>query len=223
MGIQVGLKGGRFKLNRDLAGYHTSNRAEFDIPDFDPPVKLSFPRQAPDLRFPGALVSLEKVSFAYPERKTPTLVDIDLIIHPGSRVGLAGLNGAGKSTLVSLIMGQLTPSKGTITRHSRAQFGCFSQQSVEELTSSGARNPGVTALSHLMEVGGSDMMEKEARQLLSSLGLQGPVQSDVPLVLLSGGQKVRLALAKLLRPPPQLLILGMYMYSRCRYPCQMLT
>jgi ATP-binding cassette subfamily F protein 3 len=215
MGIQVGLKGGRFKLNRDLGGYHTNMRADIEIPDFDPPVKMGFPRQPPDLRFPGSLVSLEKVSFSYPgRRKVPILTDIDLTIHPGARVGLAGLNGSGKTTLVSLIMGSgddvvggLTPTKGTITRHSRAKFGRFSQQSVEELTTTAAQDPKLTAMSHLMEVSGDEMTEKEARQILGSLGLQGQPASEVPLGLLSGGQKVRVALAKLLWPPPQLLIL----------------
>ena len=215
MGMEVSLKGGRFKLNRDLAGYHLTNRAEIEIPDFDPPVKMGFPRQPPDLRFPGSLVSLEKVSFSYPgRRKVPILTDIDLTIHPGARVGLAGLNGSGKTTLVSLVMGSgddatggLTPTKGTITRHSRAKFGRFSQQSVEELTAMAGQNPRLTAMSHLMEVGGDEMTEKDARQILGSLGLQGQTVSDVPLALLSGGQKVRVALAKLLWPPPQLLIL----------------
>ncbi|OAL54758.1 P-loop containing nucleoside triphosphate hydrolase protein [Pyrenochaeta sp. DS3sAY3a] len=213
MGVQVGLKGGRFKLNRDLAGYHTSNRAEFEIPDFDPPVKLSFPRQPPDLRFPGALVNMENVSFAYPGRKrTPVLVDIDLTIHPGTRVGLAGLNGSGKTTLVSLIMGLdddggLTSTSGTITRHARVKIGRFSQQSVEEITSIASSNSQLTALRHLIEASGSAMEEKDARQILGSLGLHGQTVSDVPLGLLSGGQKVRVALAKVLWPPPQLLIL----------------
>jgi ATP-binding cassette subfamily F protein 3 len=215
MGIQVGLKGGRFKLNRDLGGYHTNMRADIEIPDFDPPVKMGFPRQPPDLRFPGSLVSLEKVSFSYPgRRKVPILTDIDLTIHPGARVGLAGLNGSGKTTLVSLIMGSgddvvggLTPTKGTVTRHSRAKFGRFSQQSVEELTTTAAQDPKLTAMSYLMEVSGDEMTEKEARQILGSLGLQGQPASEVPLGLLSGGQKVRVALAKLLWPPPQLLIL----------------
>jgi ATP-binding cassette subfamily F protein 3 len=215
MGMQVGLKGGRFKLNRDLSGYHTGRRAEIEVPDFDPPVKMGFPRQPPDLRFPGSLVSLEKVSFSYPGRKRVSiLTDIDLTIHPGARVGLAGLNGSGKTTLVSLIMGSgdnvtggLTPTKGSIIRHSRAKFGRFSQQSVEEVTEIAVQNPKLTAMSHLMEIYGNEMTEKEARQILGSLGLQGQPASDVPLGLLSGGQKVRVALAKLLWPPPQLLIL----------------
>jgi ATP-binding cassette subfamily F protein 3 len=213
MGMQVGLKGGRFKLNRDLGGYHLSNRAEIEVPDFDPPAQLTFPKQPPDLRFPGALVSMEKVSFAYPGRKkTPILSDIDLTIHPGARVGLAGLNGSGKTTLVSLIMGAgdsrgLLPSSGTISRHARVRIGRFSQQSVEDISAMASSQPQLTALRHIMEAAGSDMQEKEARGLLGGLGLHGPTVSDVPLVLLSGGQKVRVALAELLWPPPQLLIL----------------
>jgi ATPase subunit of ABC transporter with duplicated ATPase domains len=58
-----------------------------------------------------------------------------------------------------------------------------------------------------MDMDGAEMEEKEARQMLGGLGLHGQTASDVPLVLLSGGQKVRVALAKLLVPPPQLLIL----------------
>lgn len=207
-GVEVGLKGGRFKLNRDLGGYHTTARAEIEIPDFEPPVKLSFSKQPPDLRFPGALVSMEKVTFAYPgKKKIPTLNEVSLTIHPMSRTGLAGLNGSGKTTLVSLIAGSLIPTTGTITRHARAMFGRFSQQSVEEITAIAVTDSKLTALRHIMDMNGATMEEKDARQLLGSLGLHGQTVSDVPLALLSGGQKVRVALAKLLWPPPQLLIL----------------
>ncbi|KAF1925147.1 ABC transporter ATP-binding protein uup-1 [Didymella exigua CBS 183.55] len=228
-GVEVGLKGGRFKLNRDLGGYHTTARAEIEIPDFDPPVKLSFPRQPPELRFPGALVSMEKVVFAYPGReKAPTLTDVSLTIHAGTRTGLAGLNGSGKTTLVSLIAGSLVPTSGTIARHARVKIGRFSQHSVEEMTAMASSDAKLTALRHVMqaegrgmqaegggmqaegggmEAEGGGMEEKEARQMLGSLGLHGQTVSEVPLVLLSGGQKVRVALAKLLWPPPQLLIL----------------
>jgi ATP-binding cassette subfamily F protein 3 len=213
MGMQVNAKGGRFKLNRDFGGYYYNNRAEIEIPDFDPPVNLSFPKQPPDLRFPGALVNLEKVSFAYAGRKkTPVLSDIDLTIHAGSRIGLAGLNGSGKTTLVSLVMGAgdregLVPSSGTITRHARTRIGRFSQQAIEEITATASRDAQLTALRHLMETANSKMEEKDARHLLGGLGLHGHTVSDVPLALLSGGQKVRVALARLLWPPPQLLIL----------------
>ncbi|EMD88680.1 hypothetical protein COCC4DRAFT_50322 [Bipolaris maydis ATCC 48331] len=212
MGMQVSAKGGRFKLNRDLAGYHTSCRGEIEIPDFDAPIELSFPCQPPDLPFPGALVNLDKVSFAYPtSRKAPILRDVSLTIHAGARVGLAGLNGSGKTTLVSLIMGSngdgLVPTSGSITRHARARVGRFSQQSVEEITAIASADPQLTALGHVMNSVGDDVQEKDVRGVLGGLGLHGHTVSDVPLVLLSGGQKVRVALAKLLWPPPHLLIL----------------
>ena len=220
-GMEVSAKGGRFKLNRDLPGYHTSNRGEIEVPKMDPQIKMMLPMSPPDLRFPGALVSLEKVSFAYPGSKTYSLYEVDLVIHPGERVGLAGLNGSGKSTLVKLAVGQpqagaspsagsLNPSKGKVDRHSRARIGCFSQHSVEALEAKGASNPELTALRELDEsakASGVSASEQEARTLLSGVGLVGRIASDVPVAALSGGQKVRLALARLMHNPPHLLVL----------------
>jgi ATPase subunit of ABC transporter with duplicated ATPase domains len=78
---------------------------------------------------------------------------------------------------------------------------------VEDISAIASSNSQLTALRHIMDVGGPEMQDKDARGLLGGLGLHGQTVSDVPLVLLSGGQKVRVALAKLLWPPPQLLIL----------------
>ncbi|KAF2713971.1 P-loop containing nucleoside triphosphate hydrolase protein [Pleomassaria siparia CBS 279.74] len=163
MGVQVGRNGGKFKLN--------------------PPRPLS------------ALFGITGkgvVSLSGPKECPLTLKDIDLTIHPATRMGIVGLNGFGKTTLVSLIMGSgddvvggLSPTMGIVTRHSRAKFGHFSQQSVEELNAIAIQKPKLTAMSHVMEVCGGAMLEKDARQLLGAVR----------------------ALAKLLWPPPQLLIL----------------
>jgi ATP-binding cassette subfamily F protein 3 len=224
MGMQVNANGGRFKLNRDRGGYHLTSRSDIEVPDFDPPVKIKIPNEPADLRFPGSLVSLENVSFAYPagkgKRGPEILKDITLTIHPGERVGLCGLNGSGKTTLVSIVTGAgegapaagLAPIKGTVTRHARARFARFSQQAVEELEAFGAANREVSALRHLMDVAGAELPEKEARTVLGSLGLQGQVASDVPIFSLSGGQKVRLALAKVVWNPPHLLVLDEVTY-----------
>ena len=214
-GMEVSAKGGRFKLNRDLPGYHLTNRDEIDIPDFDPPVRFSVPTKPSDLRFPGALLSTEKVSYAYPKRKqSPVLQDVDLTIHLGERVGICGRNGSGKTTLVSLAMAgadgstsSMKPTSGAITKHTRAKFGLYSQQSGEELNTIAAEKPELTALSHLMECAERELEEKDARAILGNVGLTGRTASDVPIAVLSGGQKVRLAVAKLLWNPPHLLIL----------------
>ena len=196
-GLEVGLRGGRFKLNRDLAGYHLTNRDAIEMPTFDPPSRISIPSSPPALRFPGALVSLKGVSFSY--TKQTIIRDIDLVIHPGERIGVAGLNGAGKSTLVSLVVGEdegsgssmgLSPNKGTITRHSRLRIRCFSQHAIEQLEVKGNGDKNLTALSELITTAAGELTETDARALLGSLGLPGRTASDVPVASLSGGQKV---------------------------------
>jgi ATPase subunit of ABC transporter with duplicated ATPase domains len=195
-GLEVGLKGGRFKLNRDLMGYHNTMRDAIDISTLDPLVKIAFPSEPPDLRFPGALVSLEKATFRYPGAKLPTLKEVDLVIHPGERVGIAGLNGSGKSTLVGLVVGTdggtvgLRPTTGNVTRHARVKIQCFSQHVVEALEQKGATNRELTALQEMLEITAGTMTQQEVRSLLGSLGLHGKVASDVPVAALSGGQKV---------------------------------
>jgi len=211
MGMTKSASGGRFKLNRDLAGYHLTSRAEIDIPGEEKGVSILLPR-APDLRFPGPLVGLEKVCFRYSApKKTPVvanvLQDVDRTIHMGDRVGIVGLNGCGKSTLIKLITDQVKPTEGTVTRHPRLRMGYYSQHAVEELQSLGHSEPELTALALLTRDVEGELDEGELRGLLGSLGLPGRTASDVPLTKLSGGQLVRLALARLLWKCPQLLVL----------------
>jgi ATP-binding cassette, subfamily F, member 3 len=211
-GLEVGLSGGRFKLNRDLAGWHHSNRAGIDIPEFDPPVTISLPDQPEPLRHAGPLFSFEKVSYSYPKSGIWTLKDVDLVMHPGERLGLAGLNGSGKSTLVKLLMGAANgesprPNKGSITVHSKARLACYSQHAVEELEAVGRQNPDRTALSHFMQLPGWTGDEQAARATLAKLGLRGNTVTDIPLAALSGGQRVRVTLAKVFFSSPHLLVL----------------
>ncbi|EHK97417.1 putative protein GCN20 [Glarea lozoyensis 74030] len=218
MGMEKSANGGRFKLNRDLTGFHTTARAEIEIPQDEKGVSITLP-QAPDLRFPGPLISLEKVTFKYPSPKKTTppapaiLTDIDLTIHTGDRIGLIGLNGSGKSTLIKLLTDTTKPTKGTVTRHPRLRMGYYSQHAVEELQLLGMAEHELTALALLTQdindsTDGEDKLDEgEIRGLLGALGLPGRTASDVPLRKLSGGQLVRLALARLLWKTPQLLVL----------------
>ncbi|PWW79663.1 P-loop containing nucleoside triphosphate hydrolase protein [Tuber magnatum] len=125
---------------------------------------------------------------------------ITLTIHPGDRIGLVGLNGAGKSTLVACLVDTI-PSNGRIagilTHHPKSRIGYFSQAAIDSLP----QDQTTTTLSLL----GGD--EHVARGILSSLGLVGATVSELPVSRLSGGQKVRVALAQILHPPPHLLVL----------------
>ncbi|KAH9891503.1 P-loop containing nucleoside triphosphate hydrolase protein [Xylariomycetidae sp. FL2044] len=213
-GVEVSAKGGRFKLNRDLSGYHLSKRAEIDIQPDARSVSFLLP-EPPDLRFPGALLSLENVSFRYPhdsrrsQQPSPlVLQDINLSIDMGDRVGILGLNGSGKSTLLRILLGEVAvPISGALTTHPRLCLGYYSQHAVDALQAAGASEPDLTALGLMIREASADLQEGQIRALLGSLGLPGRLASDVPIHKLSGGQLVRLELGRLLWKSPHCLVL----------------
>ncbi|KAJ5099974.1 hypothetical protein N7532_006975 [Penicillium argentinense] len=206
MGLQVSANGGRFKLNRDLVGYHLTARAEIEVPQDEKGATMSLP-DATELRFPGPLVSLEGITFQYKKNDRVILDDVNLVMHIGDRVGIMGLNGSGKSTLVRVLTGSNIPSKGKVITHPRLKVGYYGQHSVEELQERGKNEPSLTALGLLMAEVEGTLNEGALRGLLSSMGLAGRIASDVPVNKLSGGQLVRLALARIVWNAPQLLIL----------------
>jgi ATPase subunit of ABC transporter with duplicated ATPase domains len=211
-GMEVSAKGTRFKLNRDRPGYHYTSRSEVEIPPDERAVSFLLP-EPPDLRFPGALLSLEKVSFRYPsdkKSKTPApmvLKDITLSVNMGDRIGILGLNGGGKSTLIKLLVEETKPTSGTLTTHPRLRLGYYSQNAVEALQHMGVAEQDLTSLALLTREVAEELDDGELRQLLGALGLPGRIASDVPIRKLSGGQLVRLEMARLLWKCPHCLVL----------------
>lgn len=206
MGLQVNANGHRFKLNRDLVGYHLTSRAEIEVPQDERGASMALP-DVTELRFPGPLVSLEGINFQYQKNGRVILDDVNLVVHIGDRVGIMGLNGSGKTTLIRIVNGQIPPSKGKVSTHPRLKVGYYGQHSVEELQERGQSEPSLTALGLLMAETEGHLNEGAIRGLLSSMGLAGRIASDVPVAKLSGGQLVRLALARIVWNSPQLLVL----------------
>lgn len=169
-----------------------SKRPGIVVPTDEASIHMSLP-QAAELRFPGPLVSLEHISFAYTPKGTQVLQDITLTVHMGDRVGIMGLNGSGKTTLIRILVGQLQPSKGNVSHHPRLRLGYYSQHAVEDLQATGRRDPTLTALGALGAEEGNDMSEADLRGLLGSFGLPGRLASDVPVANLSGGELVCLS------------------------------
>lgn len=199
-GLEVNSKGHRFKLNRDLGGYHLTSRGGVELEELDSRVRFAF-ADPENLRFPGNLVHLDGVSVRYEGQEKDTIKNVGLTIGPGERVGIVGPNGHGKTTLMNAIVGKLTPSRGTVERHPRASIGIYMQHTLELLSTQ-----STTALAHFLHRF-PDAGDSNARSFLGQLGLKGRTADTIPLTGLSGGQLVRLGLAEVMWTSPDLVIL----------------
>jgi ATPase subunit of ABC transporter with duplicated ATPase domains len=109
-------------------------------------------------------------------------------------------------TLIKLITDTTRkPTVGSIARHAQLKLGYYSQHAVEDLQA--FHDPKSTSLSLMLQDAVGALTTGEVRGLLASLGLPGRIASDVPITKLSGGQLVRLALARTIWNRPNLLVL----------------
>ncbi len=123
--------------------------------------------------------------------------DLDLTVQRGERVGILGPNGVGKTTLLQVLMGEDLDYQGEVKLGSRVSIGYFSQD-LSRL------NEAHTVLQELMSAG--SFTEGEARQILGWFLFTGEAVFK-PVQLLSGGERNRLALAKLVTCRANLLVL----------------
>ena len=142
-------------------------------------------------------LTLKNVSFAY--GSTPVYEGLEFAVERGERVVLVGPNGAGKSTLLKLLGDVLKPSGGERILGHNVRAGYYSQNRVEML------NLERTVLEEALDTP-QRVTEQSVRTLLGCFLFSG---DDVlkPVRVLSGGEKSRLALVKLLLDPPNLLLM----------------
>ena len=148
------------------------------------------------------VLDIEELSFEINGKKL--LSNLTLRLGPGDRIGILGANGAGKTTLLQLILGRLTPSSGrvktgktvvpAILSQDVRELDEFSDQRIFELIAREKRTFVV------------DKKEVGISQLVEQLGFTS-LQLQTPIADLSGGQRRRLQLLRLLFGEPNLLIL----------------
>ncbi len=184
------------------------------------------------------ILALSHISKAFLEK--PVLTDITFHLEKGEKAAIVGANGAGKTTLLRIILGELEPDSGTVTRSRDLTIGYLAQkQNVSSENTIRAELLSVKAPLIAMEQQLSDyeqqmasargeeldsLMEKynllqdrfrnlggygyrgEVNGVLTGLGFCGE-EADQQISTLSGGQKTRVALGKLLLERPDLIIL----------------
>ncbi|HOP07263.1 MAG TPA: ABC-F family ATP-binding cassette domain-containing protein [candidate division Zixibacteria bacterium] len=141
------------------------------------------------------ILSLNDVALGYGDRIV--LNDVNVDIYRGEKVGLIGRNGSGKTTLLKSLIGELSPAGGEICLGNKVDVAYFDQ----ELTD---LDPDLTVLDSIWEV---DPMAdgSKMRAFLARFGFTGD-EPFKPVRALSGGEKTKLSLARLLYHPANFII-----------------
>lgn len=166
-----------------------------DVPDrAEQRVRFGFP---PPRR--SSRVVIEAIGAAAAFDGTTVLSDIDVVVERGQKLALIGPNGAGKTTLLRLLLGRLAPSAGTVQLGANVDVAEFAQHQVDALRFDR------TVLEELRAA-----VEKETgrnlRTVLGGFGFSGEAV-DRKVADLSGGERTRLALARTMVNPVNLLVL----------------
>ncbi|MDR1481295.1 MAG: ABC-F family ATP-binding cassette domain-containing protein [Synergistaceae bacterium] len=190
----------RFRYKASKAAQVQSRIKQLDkmeIYDTDPPSK------SVNIRFPEAqrsgydVMAARRIAKRYGGREIFSLLDLE--IYRGQRVALVGVNGAGKSTLLRVISGAEASDEGSVEFGHNVKYAYFSQESAQSL------NYAHTVWEEACGTG-SAITEAEKRNLLGSFLFSGD-DINKPIRVLSGGEKSRVAIFKLLLSDTNFLIL----------------
>src|SRR5438309_3702046 len=167
---------------------------KIELPKKRKVAKFDF-RQPP--RSGDQVVTIEGVSKAYGRRVIYN--GLNLTIRRGERWCVMGKNGAGKSTLLKMVAGQVAPDRGSVRLGASLKMGYFAQQSLDLL------DPNLTVWEQLR----ADFPHESIgalRNLAGAFQFSGD-DVDKKIRSLSGGEKTRLVLARMLLNPPNFLVL----------------
>ncbi|MDR0498008.1 MAG: ABC-F family ATP-binding cassette domain-containing protein [Treponema sp.] len=188
----------RYKASKAAFAQDLVKRLEkmerIEIPENLKKMNISFPKPP---HSPRVALTLEGLSKSYGQRRV--LSGLDLTLDAGERLIVAGPNGAGKTTLLRIIAGEDANYEGNVKYGAGISIGYFSQDAAENLS-------GNRTVEQYIEDESPTHLIPKVRNLLGAFLFRG---DDVykPLSVLSGGEKSRLAMLRMLLKPLNLLIL----------------
>jgi ATP-binding cassette subfamily F protein 3 len=164
------------------------------VPRSTKKIKFSFPEPP---RSGHVVITLKDIAKSYGDKVVYT--DLNLVLNRGDKVALVGPNGAGKTTLLKILAGVLPFEAGGRVLGHNVSTSYFAQYYIESL------NPANTALDELRQVAQGETVQK-LRGLLGAFLFSG-ADALKKVSVLSGGEKTRLAIAKMLTHPSNLMLM----------------
>lgn len=167
----------------------------------DPTFQLEFQAATPlGLRKDIPILELRDVGFSYSESGEVAVQDVDLSVGERCRIAVVGKNGSGKSTILKLITGDIQPTSGEVRRHHHLRIAFFGQHQAELL-----QFCSETPLEYMQKLV-PKMKEQDCCSLLNEFKFDNGLALQ-PIDTLSGGQRMRLTLARMCAEEQHLLIL----------------
>jgi len=188
----------RYKASKAAFAQELIKRLEkmerIEIPENLKKIKITFP---PPPHSGRVTLTLEGIGKSYGQRRV--LSGLDITVEAGEKLLVAGPNGAGKTTLLRIIAGEDAAFDGNVKYGAGISVGYFSQDAAENLS-------GSETVEQYIEAEAPTHLIPSVRNMLGAFLFRG---DDVfkPLSVLSGGEKSRLALLRMLLKPINLLVL----------------
>lgn len=144
------------------------------------------------------MIEANNLSFSY-QSGQPIIEDLSLAIEKGERIAIIGKNGLGKSTLLKLLGKDLTPQEGAIKWADNVKLGYFGQTNIDRLHSGHIIEEEIASANPLLTY-------SEVKAICGLMMFSG-AQAEKSISVLSGGEKSRVLLGKILATPCNLLLL----------------
>ena len=193
------------EVEKKINSYKKSGKTKNEINEFikknplpelnyEKPIRIDFGEIPEDMR---NLILLNNVSFSYSDKII--LDNINFSVDASRHIALVGKNGGGKSTLMKLMIQELKEQSGDIILDRQIRIGYFNQHTIENLP------PDVKVIDYLKNKF-NDYKEQVIREYLGRIGLKSN-EHTLNIGVLSGGQKIRIAMVELQMIKPHVLLL----------------